>query len=292
MKFISIINAAPRATKYASRSIYKSVKMLTDDNIVVAIGIPNSKNWGDALNPVLIQKISGKIPLIVTTHTYNIRNIQIYSVIGSTLGLANTINCGHKNLIIWGSGFISSKKRLKVHPSKICAVRGPLTRELILKQGYKCPEIYGDPALLYPKFYKPNVQKNYKLGIIPHAFDKAESCLNNFQNDPDILIIDILGGINNVIDQICSCEKIASSSLHGIIAADAYGVQSTWIKLSDKVTGDGFKFIDYFRSVGRIDENPLVIKENSSVEDILSNYYKYKLDIDLNELLDACPLRS
>ena len=290
MKFVPKLDLAPRAARYMFRSVYKTAKILRDSKIILAIGVDKSKNWGDALNPILIQKISGEMPLIVTRHTYNIRKNPVYSVIGSILGLPNISNCGHKKLVVWGSGFISNQGRLKVQPKEICAVRGPLTRELLLKQGYKCPEIYGDPALLYPRFYRPEIQKKYKLGIIPHAFDKKEVSLRNFQNDPDILMIDILGDINNVVDQICSCGKIASSSLHGIIAADAYGVQSTWIKLSDNVTGNGFKFFDYFNSVGRTDERPLIIRENSSIDDILDNYSRYRLDIGLNELWEACPL--
>ena len=290
MKLISKSKLAPRAPKYIFKSVYKTTKILLDKEVILAIGSDKSKNWGDALNPILIQKISGKPILIVTQHTYNIRNKSVYSVIGSTLRQANANNCGHKNLVVWGTGFISSQDRLKVQPKEICAVRGPLTRELLLKQGYKCPDIYGDPALLYPKYYKPELRKKYKLGIIPHLIDKKEIFLRNFQNDPDILIIDVFSGINNFVDQICICEKIASSSLHGIIAADAYGVPSTWIKFSDNVTGNGFKFFDYFKSVGRTDGKPLVIQENSSIDDILETFYRYRLDIDLSELWEACPL--
>jgi pyruvyltransferase len=275
----------------APRSVYNTVKLLLDENAILTIGF-NSKNWGDALNPVLIQKISGKTPLIATEYTYNIKSNPVYSAIGSVLESANANNCGHGNLVVWGTGFISSRGRLKVQPKKICAVRGPSTRELLLEQGYECPEIYGDPALLYPKFYRPESRKRYKLGIVPHYVDKNHAAINNFQNDPDILIIDILGGIHNVVDQICSCQKIASSSLHGIIAADAYGIPSTWIKFSDNVVGNGFKFFDYFKSVGRTDEGPLVIQEDSSIDDILDTYYRYKLDLDLKELWDACPFRD
>lgn len=256
----------------ALRSVYNTVKLLLDENAILIIGF-DSKNWGDALNPVLIQKISGKTPLIATKYTYHIKSGPVYSAIGSVLERANTNNCGHGNLVVWGTGFISSQGRLKVQPKKICAVRGPLTRELLLKQGYECPEIYGDPALLCPKFYRPESRKRYKLGIIPHYVDKNHAAINNFQNNPDVIIIDILGGIRNVVDQICSCQKIASSSLHGIIAADAYGIPSTWIKFSDNVVGNGFKFFDYFKSVGRIDDGPLVIHKNSSIDDILDTFY-------------------
>lgn len=281
-----------RASIYLYKSILKTTKLTLDKNAILALGVDGNRNWGDALNPILIQKISGIEPLILTKHTVNVRNKEVYSIIGSILRHANKINCGHDNLIVWGSGLISSKDRLRVRPKDIRAVRGPLTRDILLKQKYRCPEIYGDPALLYPRFYKPIIPKKYKLGIIPHLIDRNEDVLNNLIADPDVLIIDICNGIHNVIDKICSCEKIASSSLHGIIAADAYGIQSTWIKISNNVTGNGFKFFDYFASVGRTDERALVIHENTSIDDILNAYYHYKLDINLNELWDVCPLTA
>ena len=115
----------------ALRSVYNTVKLLLDENAILIIGF-DSKNWGDALNPVLIQKISGKTPLIATKYTYHIKSGPVYSAIGSVLERANTNNCGHGNLVVWGTGFISSQGRLKVQPKKICAVRGPLTRDLLL----------------------------------------------------------------------------------------------------------------------------------------------------------------
>lgn len=277
------------------RSAYNAAKLLLNENIILAtwwVGNGREKNnWGDILNPVLIQNISGKEPLLVTRCMYNAKNSPIYSVIGSILDGSAVNKFRRGSLIIWGTGFISNQGRLKVQPKEICAVRGPLTRELLLKQGYKCPEVYGDPALLYPKYYKPDILKKYKLGIIPHYIDKKHKFLNNFQNNSDVLIIDIQSGIQNVVDQICNCQKIASSSLHGIIAADAYGIQSTWIKFSDNVSGNGFKFFDYFESVGRTDEGPLVIQDNLSIDDILDDYYQYHLDLDLNELWEACPFK-
>lgn len=240
-------------------------------------------NWGDALNPILVQNLSGKKP-ILSEEIINLKNQDVYSIIGSILGKTNS-----KNLIVWGSGFISSSSQFKVKPRKIYAVRGPLTRKLIINQGINCPKVYGDPALLYPLFYKPNAKKKYKMGIIPHFTDQNNQLINNFKNHPDILIIDILSGINEVIDNICSCEMIASSSLHGIIAADAYEVPSIWIEFSENVIGNGFKFYDYFESVGRTNEKPLRITENTIIQDIYKEHKEYKLNIDLGKLLDACP---
>lgn len=240
-------------------------------------------NWGDALNPILIQNLSGKKP-ILSEEIINLKNQDVYSVIGSVLDIIS-----NKNLVVWGSGFISSSSRFKVKPRKIYAVRGPLTRELIINQGIDCPKVYGDPALLYPLFYKPETKKKYKMGIIPHFADQNNQLINKFKNEPDILIINILSRINEVVDNICCCEMIASSSLHGIIAADAYKVPSIWVEFSGNVIGSGFKFYDYFESVGRTNEKPLRITENTTIQNIYDESRNYKIDIDLGKLIDVCP---
>jgi pyruvyltransferase len=140
-------------------------------------------------------------------------------------------------------------------------------------------------------FYKPETRKKHKLGIIPHYVDK-KAIPSSFKDDADVLVIDIQGPINQVVDEICSCQQIASSSLHGIIASDAYGVPSTWIKISDKVIGGGFKFYDYFYSVGRTEEQSLDITEKTTIDDLVDAQNRYKLDFDDKALWDACPFKS
>lgn len=243
-------------------------------------------NWGDALNPILVRYMAGK-NIIPYNEIFLYKNLNIYSVIGSVLGTFNK-----NNLVIWGSGFISAESKIKIKPKKVCAVRGPLTRNLLLKQGISCPEIYGDPALLFPLFYKPSIKKHYKLGIIPHYVDQENPMLQNLIDDPDVLYIDILSGIYKVVDDICKCEQIASSSLHGIIAADSYGIPSIWIKFSDDIVGDGFKFYDYFESVGRKKEKPLAIKDGMTSDDILNCVLDYDISIDLVQLIEACPFMT
>ncbi|TGC11570.1 polysaccharide pyruvyl transferase family protein [Methanolobus halotolerans] len=254
------------------------------DNMLIAtwwVG-EGGKNWGDALNPVIINKISGK-KIINYEYIYSFKETPVYSVIGSILGRYNS-----SNLIVWGSGFISTSSIIKKKVT-VCAVRGPLTREKLLKQGIDCPEIYGDPALLYPLFYNPKKTNKYKLGIIPHFVDQKNSGISKLEVYKNIIIIDILSDTNSVVDQICSCEMIASSSLHGIIAADAYRIPSIWIELSNKIQGDRFKFYDYFSSVGRELEEPLFISEKSTPEEIYKSFREYTITIDLLKLLNACP---
>ncbi|MBU1642941.1 polysaccharide pyruvyl transferase family protein [bacterium] len=238
------------------------------------------QNFGDVVTPILIEKLSGKKIRYIGKPKY-FKNTNLLAI-GSILHLAS------KDSIVWGSGFMDPEKKCYEKPKKVFAVRGPKTRELLLSQGVQCPEVYGDPALLLPLIYAPKIIKKYELGIIPHYTDKNNVWLVQFNNLENIKIIDVQNkNTLHFIDDILSCEKIASSSLHGIITADAYGIPSTWIEFSDKV--HGFKFMDYFLSVKRTDTKPLKVTEGTTLDAINSTFYDYKTDIDLNKLLDSAP---
>ena len=53
----------------------------------------------------------------------------------------------------------------------------------------------------------------------------------------------------NFIDEIVSASFVISSSLHGIILAEAYGIPCVMLK--DTESDDFFKYEDYYRSTGR-----------------------------------------
>jgi pyruvyltransferase len=137
------------------------------------------------------------------------------------------------------------------------AVRGPMTRACILENnpGLNVPEIYGDPALLLPFIYIPEkIEKKYKIGIIPHYADKKfmedhQSGIDRFEGNN--IVIDIQGGWKDVIEKVLQCEIIMSSSLHGIIVAEAYGIPAIWAQWTKNIIGGQWKFQDYFLGTGR-----------------------------------------
>jgi len=237
-------------------------------------------NWGDKINPILINKISGN--KVVYTKKMGSKK---FIVVGSIMHYADD------NSIVWGAGFISNKHKTRGKP-KICAVRGPLTRKILLNDNISCPEIYGDPVLLYKNYYNPKIEIKHEIGIIPHYVDKNVPWVQKIieEKSNDIKIIDIQGEVNQFIKDIKSCKTILSSSLHGIIAPDAYGIKSYWIKLSDKVVGGNFKFNDYKWSVNR-KLDPILINKNDKLQDILKNVDEYELNFDENKLYEACPFK-
>jgi pyruvyltransferase len=169
---------------------------------------------------------------------------------GKLMGIGSIMTALRNNDVVWGSGSIRPAKIKGFKNVRFLAVRGPLTRDCI--EGY-VPEVYGDPGLLLPLIYNPTVEKIYKIGLLPHYVDKmmvVDEKILNPEKDK-FLVIDIERPWKEVIDNILSCEKIITSSLHGIIAAEAYGIPVKWVKYSDKIIGGTFKFDDYFLGTGR-----------------------------------------
>jgi len=247
----------------------------------VALSWCEGVNWGDALSPVLVELLSGK-PALHVTGLHHHR----YLAIGSILGSAN------ERAEVWGSGFIRGDDKLFAKPRAVHAVRGPLSREKLLRMGIGCPEIYGDPALLLPRFYNPEVTKRHVIGIIPHYVDKGHPWLVRMQDDPRVRILDIEADIHQFVKDVKSCDIVLSSSLHGLICADSYGVPNAWIRLSDGVVGGDFKFCDYRRSIGAGDPEALVVDEDTSLDSLVGEARAHELNLDLRKLLLACPFLS
>jgi pyruvyltransferase len=248
-------------------------------------------NFGDALNPWLIERISGSVPANISVSrplklAQEISRKPDFVMIGSTLQW-----CG-RHSVIWGAGFMSADSQLRYHPREVRAVRGPLSRARLLAQGVSCPEVYGDPALLVPRFLTPSPEKKYALGLVPHYVDKANEFVRKARSNRDVLVIDVQRHPEAVIRDITSCERVASSSLHGIIISDAYRIPSLWIKCSDGVRGGGFKFNDYFQSTGDDKREVMNVTGTTGVDDLVSRTRLHELDIDLELLWDACPFIS
>ncbi len=189
-------------------------------------------NFGDMLAPFLLECIAGRPPTWVSEH-YR----------GKVISLGSLLHRLLPGDVVWGAGSIRDKT-IDVPGVRYLAVRGPLTRNLIRGD---VPEVYGDPAVLLPRFYQPRVTKRFEIGVIPHYMERDLMTVD----DPSVLVIDPLSPWRSVVDMIAQCHAVISSSLHGIIVAEAFGVTTGWTRASDRLIGGSFKFRDYYMSTDR-----------------------------------------
>ncbi|MGB5417697.1 polysaccharide pyruvyl transferase family protein [Algibacter sp.] len=251
------------------------------------------ENYGDLLGKYLVEKISKKKVVWSKPSTFSFYDFfsPIYVTIGSILS-----NVNHK-CIVWGSGIVSIE--YPIEKAKFLAVRGPQTRKHLLNQGYNVPEIYGDPALLLPKYYHPKVEKEYAIGIIPHYSD-FKKVKDFYKNEDGILLIDLMtNNVEATTNEFLKCEKIVSSSLHGVIVAHAYGIPAVWQKFSDNVFGDDIKYQDYFESVQipNYKSKSVDVKMNmDALQDLFKRYVYLPKNGDIDNLceglMSVCPFKS
>lgn len=203
-----------------------------------------SSNIGDELNRTLYVWLTGKEPRRATEQ-----------VRGKVMAIGSILHNAQPGDVVWGSGLngrvqdgngeIRLPKRLETIQFK--AVRGPLTRQLLVDAGADVPEIYGDPALLVRKFVKPPAERRGTL-VFPHYTDMS-LLLEQWGHPSETLVWNAEASVESTIAAINASERVVSSALHGIILADALGVPVVPMRLGAEIPL--FKYHDYWLGTQR-----------------------------------------
>lgn len=245
-----------------------------------AFWMPNH-NFGDNLNHYILSRMA-KGGVVFTEITDPDKKVV---AIGTILGWCDD------TCIAWGPGLGNHADC--VNPAaEIRAVRGPRSLKRALACGCKAPAVFGDPALLLPLIYRPPQRKTHAIGIIPHYVDQKAVFTRYANESREIRVIDILETPERVVDAIVACDRVLSSSLHGIIAAHAYGVTAGWVSFGDRIGGDGMKYHDHFEAVGCSVEGVVACSDLPAVTDMLQRcerHFELEPKFDPTLLLDAAP---
>jgi hypothetical protein len=243
--------------------------------------IPSRPNFGDALTPWLIHRITGRHPRFVPPGDSR----EKFFVSGSIMEYTQAC------CTVWGSGILARHDPISP-AAKLLAVRGPLTRARARQCGADCPEVYGDPALLLPRLYRPAVKEGRGAGLVAHFSDSVRLALLP-RDTRRLRLIDVQDPIETVIDGIVSSEFVASSSLHGLIVSHAYGIPAVWVQFRPLPGGDGSKFADYFLSVGLDPPDPVPLAYDHIDPGPLARHAVLPANtVNLQRLWNACPFRG
>jgi pyruvyltransferase len=195
------------------------------------------QNFGDALAPLLLERFAD-----IEVQWDTISHSSVASV-GSILEHIPPLWGGY----ILGSGRLFENSRIHTKGCKILLLRGPLSAK-----GVPGIHKYGDPGLLADELVGPQ-EKQWDLGIVPHWLDKelVERFLKLIPSRFTVKTINPRENPLAVLRQIGACRRIVTSSLHGMVCADAFGIPRR-VETFDRLLREGgvFKFRDYSMSLG------------------------------------------
>lgn len=233
-------------------------------------------NFGDFLSHKVVERITGNpVPIYNKQQQYKKPK---FLAIGSILSFAR------QNDIVWGAGIngkLLDAKHYLFTKLDIRAVRGPLTRQFLQKYcNIFCPEIYGDPALLTPYLFpefKRKKEPRLPYVIIPHYSER-----HLFENIQPELLVDPTKDWRSIIKKILNSKFVISTSLHGIIVAEAFGIPARLLRVTNNEPL--FKFHDYYLGSGRLHFNIAF-----SIEEALAMGGEPPFICDLQKLYQAFP---
>ncbi len=195
------------------------------------------QNVGDALSTVVVEYMMERNQ-ISSDHSSDNKTKHLFAI-------GSIIDTTYQDATVWGSGILNGYRTFwwrKLRSLDIRCVRGPETRRVLMANGFMCPECYGDPAVLMPLIYNPTLAPSYEqtceYKVIRHHSDNSISpnSLSPMTDD-----------YKAFIDELTKCKRVVSSSLHGIILAEAYGIPAVLLKHDLNM----FKYEDYYHSTGR-----------------------------------------
>ena len=242
--------------------------------------IPSRPNFGDALTPWLILRLTGGYPRFAMPDDPEHK----FFVCGSIVALAGP------RCTVWGAGLMNRDDAVSP-AARFLAVRGPRTRARALACGADCPAICGDPALLLPRLHAPPAVPRRGPGLVAHFSDRPR--LDEARMAAQGLrLIDVQQDIETFIDQVAGCEWVMSTSLHGLIVAHAYGVPAVWVQLRPLPSGDGTKFADHYEALGAAAPAPLHIAAHECLDLArLQRLAWCPTNVDTEALWHSCPFR-
>lgn len=237
---------------------------------------PNFVNFGDYLSLKLVERIVQKDVEIYKKRMFGYEKKLL--AVGSILFFAN------QDDVVWGSGTngkVLNKNRYNFNDLDIRAVRGPLTRQFLMENwGISCPEVYGDPALLFPYFFpefKKKENPSFDYIVIPHYSEEKL-----FPKDNHLEIVYPTEDLFVILEKMLDSKLVISSSLHGIILAEAFGIPARMLRVTENEPL--LKYQDYYLATNRPN-----FQFATSVEEALLLSGEPPFECDLEKLYDAFP---
>jgi len=247
----------------------------------------SKQNFGDYLSADVVEFVSGRKVEYASVHKADM------IAIGSILNREKKAKRWgfQRKLHVWGAG---SGNLDDVFCSRhhYHAVRGQKCLAQINQP--KSQPVLGDPGLLASSLVAKPGTKKIRVGLIPHiAHRTAPEITDLLSRIPGAKIIDVYSPVKQVLEEIASCEFVLSTSLHGLIVADSYGVPNQWLMLERNVRKE-FNYQDYYSSFAMSQPAPVTTEQvrlgqDWSIEQCMADYARPGLEAMQQGLIKAFP---
>lgn len=193
------------------------------------------RNFGDELGPAILERLG---------HGFQrVQEIEEADLLACGSLLENAATEAKPGAIVWGSGLMFGDTTDLSHLD-VRAVRGRLT-------GRACglsDVVTADPGALVPELWpKPATRRG--VGVVRHYVDQTDYPWAD-------ATIDATAPVDEVVEFIGSCRRVASSSLHGLIVAHAWNLPTLRLP-HPGVAGGDFKWADWLSGL----DDPLHLVE-------------------------------
>lgn len=259
------------ATRRRARQLRRFAEALAEPSarrggvIVPAFWWDGHPNFGDDLTPWILPRY-GIVP------QYREPRAARLIGIGSLLEFVDEDYDG----AIWGAGLMNDRAR-PLPAASVLAVRGPLTAERI---GLEDEPPYGDPGILVAR-HQRKPETDDRIAVVPHGHHRGHASLAQLVQaaGDGVRIVNVHQRAGAAVRQIATSRVVITTSLHGLITADAYHIPAVWTTLEPPLGGGDFKFRDYEAAVtpGRTRYRPF--DRPDSLEDFAADAWAADADI-------------
>ena len=203
-------------------------------------------NFGDMFVPHLLHRLTGIQPTNLAEGP-------------RLLSLGSLIHTAREGDMIWGTGVKGGPSEMAHLPRhlRVKATRGPISREFLRRRGYDVTraDVMFDPAALLPHLFSSEIAAlRARVGnptkdfiLIPHFRDDA--VMRRLYPKHAKRIISVDTPFFEMVAQILRADLVVSSSLHGLIVAEALGIPAVWHR--PLMGEDELKFHDYYLGTDR-----------------------------------------
>jgi hypothetical protein len=233
--------------------------------IVAAFWWDGHPNFGDDLTPWLLPRY-GLIPVLRSPSSAQL------SGVGSIVEFLPETFAG----AVWGSGLMEERPRSLPHAT-VLAVRGHHTRDLL---DAPASVALGDPGLLISR-HLPRPSVRWELALVPHGHHRDHPGLAGLvaRGGDRVRVVNVHQRAQHAARHIAACRAVITTSLHGLVTADAYGIPAVWTVLDPPLGGGDFKFRDYESVVSPGRTRFLEFSDDLSVDDILRAAWSVNADL-------------